>query len=422
MNAVLQAPISYVATRRLTRPGLSRAQFDLAQTRAIDRWLARSVPRVRAFAGAPARLQDLPQMNKAALMADFAAYNLPALTTDQVRAAMARDFRVGRHIVGASTGTSGNRGLFVISEAERFRWLGTMLAKTMSDLLWRQQRVAIVLPQGTALYDSANVLWQLRLRFFDLTRGPEDWQHSLQAFDPTVIVAPPKVLRHMAEQNFRLRPVRVFSAAETLDPVDRQPIEAAFGTPLEQIYMATEGLLAVTCRHGTLHLAEDSVHFELEPADGGLVTPLITSFRRDTQILARYRMNDLLRLATDPCPCGSPLQPVAEVVGRMDDCFILLGRSGRRLITPDVLRNAVLKADARITDFRIVQTGAQDIVLTLPPQLPPDAAASARADLQTLLDDRDVTARVTLHRAHLPLDLHRKLRRVERRFDPDDRS
>ncbi len=228
----------------------------------------------------------------------------------------------------------------------------------------------------------------------------------------------------MAEQAFRLTPpTRVFSAAETLDPVDRPAIEAAFGTPLEQIYMATEGLLGVTCRHGALHLAEDSVHFEFETVGGdGLVSPLISSFRRATQVLARYRMNDLLRLAPEPCACGSPLQAVSEVVGgRMDDCFHLPGHAGGpELVTPpDVLRNAVLTADPpAITDFRLVQTGARKIVLTLPPAVPSNACEAARTRLQTLLTKRQIQARVTLDRAPLPLDVSRKLRRVERRFAP----
>ena len=115
--------------------------------------------------------------------------------------------------------------------------------------------------------------------------------------------------------------------------------------------MATEGLFAVSCREGRLHLAEDSIHFEFEPAGGGLVTPLITAFRRRTQIMARYQMNDLLRLSETPCRCGSPLRAVDEVVGRMDDVFRLPSAQGDILVTPDTVRNAVLKVDRRIDDF-----------------------------------------------------------------------
>ncbi|TRD15794.1 CoF synthetase [Palleronia caenipelagi] len=422
MTPRLEALLSFLTTRWLSRAGLSRPRFEQAQARAIDRWVREAVPRVGAFADGVRRLQDLPKMDKASLMADFAAYNSPRITAGQVRSAMERDFRIGSLTVGASTGTSGNRGYFVISETERFRWLGNIVAKAIADLLWRRQRVAIILPQGTGLYDSANHFRQIHLRFFDLKVGPEGWRSEIEAFAPTVIVAPPKMLRHMAGAEFRLQPTRLFSAAETLDPVDRPLIEAGFATPLEQIYMATEGLLGVTCRHGTLHLAEESVHFEFEPAGDGLVTPLISSFRRETQILVRYRMNDLLRLAHAPCHCGSPLQAVDEVVGRMDDCFLLPGPNGQSLVTPDVLRNAVLTADPGIIDYRIVQTGAQDVELRLAPDVPVEVAERARTRLHALLEERGLCAKVGLIRAPMPLEVTRKLRRVERRFAAEGRS
>ena len=264
MIAKLQAPLSFITTRRLSRPKLRRVDFLKHQERALNRWLKHSVPNVAAFTDAPSRLAGLPVMDKAQLMANFARYNTAGVTAEQVRTTLDSGDRIGGLTVGASTGTSGNQGFFVISDAERFRWLGSILAKTMADLLWRKQRVAILLPRGTRLYDSANQIQRLQLRFFDVKQGPEALRAELEAFTPTVIVAPPKVLRVMAENAFKLRPLRVFSAAETLDPLDRPIIEAAFGVPLGQIYMATEGLLGVTCRHGRMHLAEDSVHFEFE--------------------------------------------------------------------------------------------------------------------------------------------------------------
>ena len=51
------------------------------------------------------------------------------------------------------------------------------------------------------------------------------------------------------------------SGAEVLDPIDRTVIEAATSAVrVREIYMATEGLFGASCRHGTLHLAEDAVH------------------------------------------------------------------------------------------------------------------------------------------------------------------
>ncbi|EHH10170.1 hypothetical protein MEA186_20294 [Mesorhizobium amorphae CCNWGS0123] len=177
-------------------------------------------------------------------------------------------------------------------------------------------------------------------------------------------------------------------------------------------------MFAVTCRQGGLHLAEDSVFFEFEPAGDGLVTPLVTAFRRQTQIMARYRMNDLLRLSDAPCRCGSPLRTVDEIVGRMDDVFRLASADGPILLTPDILRNAVLKADRRIDDFRLIQTAPDAIELRLAPELADEVATAAHQAVRTLLTARKATAAVALIRVPLPLETARKLRRVECRVPP----
>ncbi|MDX8466367.1 CoF synthetase [Mesorhizobium sp. VK23B] len=415
MNALAEAVGSFALTRRVSRK--SRADFERWQAAALRRFLDRDLPRAPFYRHAPARLADLPVTDKALLMARFEDFNIHGLTATEAWAALARDGRAGSLTVGASTGTSGNRGLFVISEAEKYRWLGTLLAKAAPDLLWRGMRVAVVLPQNTGLYDSARKSRLIKLAFFDLTLGPERWREALEAFDPTVIIAPPKMLRHFAIEGFRLHPKRVFSAAETLDPVDRPVIESFFKLPLDQIYMATEGLFAVTCREGGLHLAEDSVFFEFEPAGDGLVTPLVTTFRRRTQIMARYRMNDLLRLSDQPCRCGSPLRCVDEIVGRMDDVFRLDSPCGPILVTPDVLRNAVLNADRRIDDFRLIQIAPDAIELRLPLALADDAATAALQAVCSLFEGRGASTTVTLIRAPLLLETGRKLRRVECRLE-----
>ncbi|UVK53489.1 CoF synthetase [Mesorhizobium sp. AR02] len=394
----------------------SRENFERWQARALRRWLDRDLPLAPFYGMAPHHLSDLPVTDKALLMADFERFNIAGVSSTDAWTAAAGDGRLGVLTVGASTGTSGNRGLFVICEAEKYRWLGTILAKAIPDLLWRRQRVAVILPQNTGLYDTARQSRRIDLRFFDLTLGPERWRSALEAFAPTVVIGPPKILRHFAIERFRLSPLRVFSAAETLDPVDRPVIEAFFGRRLDQIYMATEGLFAVTCRQGNLHLAEDSIFFEFETAGDGLVTPLVTAFRRQTQIMARYRMNDLLRLSPTPCRCGSPLRMVDEIVGRMDDAFRLTSAQEPLLITPDILRNAVLKADRRIDDFRLIQTAPETVELHLKPDLAGDAAQAALEAVRGLFASRQARVAVEPVRSPLPLETGRKLRRVECRL------
>ena len=417
MRDLLQAGAAFARTRWTTRQGLQREKFLQWQSRQVTRWLASSLPGV-AFYGnnRPAQLQDLPIVDKALLMARFEQFNRGRITAEAGWRAFTEGCDIDGVSIGASTGTSGNRSLYAITRAERYRWLGTILAKTLPSILTRPERVAVLLPQSSSLYDAANRTRRIALAFFDLTRGTEQWQAELEAFAPTTIVAPPRVLRHLAEKSARLSPAKIYSGAETLDPMDRAVIEAYFNLSLGQIYMASEGLFATSCAHGKLHLAEDTTLFEFEPAGEGLVSPLITSFQRHYQIMARYRMNDLLRLSSAPCPCGSPLQAVDEVVGRMDDTFEFHHDGQVVLITPDILRNAVLDGAREITDFRIIRLGELQIELRLHPSLCETSARQAMAALAGAFSRRGLTPAITLIRDDMAYRTDRKLRRVENRF------
>lgn len=417
---------SYLRIRTFPLRVRSRAALTGWQEARMARWLAQDVPKVGAFqdrAGKATRLSDLPVMDKAALMADFARYNVPKITNAQGWTAFDGARRIGDYIVGASTGTSGNRGLFVISQRERFAWLGAILAKALPDFWRHRDRVAVLLPVDTPLYDSANRTRRLTLRFFDISTPLDALAPDLAAFGPTVLIAPPRVLRRLAENRPPLQPRRVFAGAETLDDLDRAVIERGFGVPLGQIYMATEGLLAVSCAHGRLHLAEDCLHFELEPAGGDLVSPIISDFSRTTQIMARYRMNDLLRLDDRPCPCRSPLLAVREVVGRQDDVFRLPSKSGTLVeLMPDILRNAVVDSDRGITDFRLVQTGTASVEASLPADCGPEIRQAVLGNLLALLDRQGVAPACTLCISDLTPHAVGKLRRVRRDWKADDQT
>lgn len=372
------------------------------------------LPFYRSFSGLP--FTSLPIIDKSILLANFAGMNRAGLDVDSIRSALAHGQElVADLVIGQSTGTSGNRGYYVISDEERFVWLGTILAKTLPDALWRRLRVAIAMPGLSSLYRSASTGSRIKLAFFDTARGVESWADELMAFSPDAIVAPPKVLRWLAE-NERLNASRIFSGAEVLDPLDRTIIETVTGRKVREIYMATEGLFGVGCAHGVLHLAEDVVHFEWEQPDpdSPLRTPIVTDFTRRTQAMIRYRMNDLLELADEPCLCGSRFQAVRRIVGRQDDTFLMSTENGARaMVTPDVLRNTVVDSHAAIQDFRIVQTEADVIVVTLADDVPPDVDALVVASLGRRLGELGIAARIDVVRG-LSVPFDSKLRRVQR--------
>jgi putative adenylate-forming enzyme len=414
---------SYLRIRSLRRFAGRRADFLAWQSGRLEQWLRNDIHRVEAFrslAGSLPTLEDIPLMEKSDLMADFSRYNVPRITNEQGWRAFEGDRRIGDLIAGASTGTSGNRGLFVISQKERFAWLGAILAKALPDFWHHRDRIAVLLPIDTPLYESANRTRILTLRFFDTNAPVGEHRADLLTFNPTVLIAPPRILRQIAEMDTDLSPRRVFSCAEKLERFDRDIIEMAFRIPLREIYMATEGLLGVTCAHGRLHLAEDCMHFSFEEKAGGLSLPIISDFSRNTQIMARYRLNDLLRLGSKGCPCGSPLQIVDEIVGREDDIFYLGGDDGGLVeLTPDLLRNTVVDSDRGILDFKLVQTGRNKLMLHLPLSVSQAVRDKVRGNLANLLQ-RHMILQSAVEVVELIPDPSMKLRRVMRQWRPSD--
>ncbi|MFM6852564.1 MAG: hypothetical protein ACKOUM_00595, partial [Sphingopyxis sp.] len=218
----------------------------------------------------------------------------------------------------------------------------------------------------------------------------------------------------------QLGATHIFSGAEVLDPLDRAIIQSATGQRVREIYMATEGLFGVGCQHGTLHLAQDVVHFEFaRPApSSALVSPIITDFTRRAQAMIRYQMNDLMELDPQPCPCGSPYQPVKRIEGRQDDVFLLADGAGTpRMVTPDVLRNAIVDSHRAITDFRIVQTGPSAMVVTLAHGVAPSINDVVARALASRLAPLNIQPQILFERG-ISVDFERKLRRVRREWSP----
>lgn len=413
-DAALFTLSAFYEARRRQKAARTRHHLLAAQHRRLDKFLAgkaADVPALAAFEGLP--LSDWPVMDKATLMADFDRYNRLGLTAAEGWAHLKAGTAPKGYAIGASTGTSGNRGLYIVSERERYRWLGTVLSRALPDVFSRKHRVAIVLPANSRLYDAANESGRLHLRFFDLGHGIDAQFAPLADFQPTVLVGPPKFLRALAESHTTLAPERVFSGAEVLDNEDRRVIEARFGVTLREIYMATEGLFAIACEHGTLHLLEDQVAFEFVPIEDSdtLVTPLITDFSRETQVMVRYRMNDVLEISDMPCRCRAPHRAIKQIHGRCDDIFTFPSYGRPVRVTPDVIRNAVLRADSRISDFRVTQIARNKVLLELKVE-EADCLPAASASLAAMFRACGAAPDITTASALLTPPSDHKLRRV----------
>jgi putative adenylate-forming enzyme len=257
--------------------------------------------------------------------------------------------------VGLSTGTSGHRGLFLVSEREKALWAGALLAKLLARGIFARERIALVLRAGSTLYDRISVL-RLQFRFVDQTQPWESIARALQDFEPTVLVAPARVLRLLADSGYPGRPRRLISVAEVLDDIDRSRIEAVFGVQVEQIYQATEGFLGSTCNQGTMHLNEPYILIEKEWLDDERTrfVPIVTDLWRTAQPVIRYRMNDVLR--TRPaCACGRAATAIDAIEGRLDDVLWLDGHRAPVPVFPDVLSRVIVAALPGLADYEVLE-------------------------------------------------------------------
>lgn len=418
----------YFRTRRLTFT--DRALLQAYQASQLKRFARRVLAKsayFRPYSALP--ITQWPLMDKALMMAQFDQMNTARLRRDELlacarRSETERDFspKVGAYSVGLSSGTSGQRGVFVISEQEQQVWAGGMLAKMLPDGVFAGERVALFLRADNNLYHSVNNRW-LSLEFYDLFAPFAAQLPRLQHQAPTIIVAPAQVLRALAlavlDQQLVLNVKKVISVAEVLDAQDRRLLEQVF-PEVGEVYQATEGFLAATCAHGTLHLNEEFLYIEPQWIDEHRFTPLITDFTRSTQPIVRYRLDDVLVRKADPCPCGQATMAIDRIEGRCDDQLLLLNRQGdKQVIFADLCTRVIANALPLTSDYRLIQQAEQRLQLVA--DCTHEALAQCHAQLVAALAQQGIaTQSLEWHltvEAVMPA-FDRKRRRIIRQVNP----
>jgi putative adenylate-forming enzyme len=424
---------------------LARWGYRFADRSALERWQKRRVDRyLRHSLGcigfyhhrARSSLEDLPVIDKPVLLANFRDLNrhdvsLETATALALRAEAQRDFRPtlpGGITVGLSSGTSGLRGVFLVSARERAAWAGTILARTLDARSLRQLlnpfaprlKVTLCLRANSNLYRSVRNV-RVRFQFCDLLEPMAQWLKDIGRYQPDILVAPASVLRQLAAAQacgtLAIHPRQVISVAEVLEPEDAHTIRSAWGCAPRQIYQCTEGLLGQTCAAGNLHLNEEFMHIEPRWLDATheRFTPLVTDFTRTTQAFARYHLDDILRVDRRACPCGKVTLRLASIEGRQDDTLWLPDARDLALqpVFPDVLRQMMVTA-ATVADYRIAQRGDEWTVQLNTPASTHDQVRREVAEAITRLCARVGWRVPTLHfAAWQPPAAGAKRRRIE---------
>ncbi|WAC19254.1 hypothetical protein OVA24_18675 [Luteolibacter sp. SL250] len=359
----------FVAARWLRRFSTRVALLSWQRER-LDGFLVRLVEEVPFYQGRPPALESLPVIGKAEMRLNFSALNRHGIHLEEAEAVALeaetrREFSPvlpGGMTVGLSSGTSGKRGVFLVSPEERQRWAGMVLAKMLSReslvrilSFWRSPlRIAFFLRADSNLYRTV-ASRRIDFRFYDLLRPLGDLAHDLEIQRPHILIAPASVLAELAGIDpLGIQPRQVISVAEVLDGRDAEAIRARFRVEPAQIYQATEGFLACTCREGRLHLNEEVLHVEPEWLDAGrtMFHPVITDFSRLSQAFVRHRLDDVLVPDGRECPCGNPSMVLARVEGRADEVLRF-----PEPVFPDVLRQALYAMPDAPDFYRIEQHG-----------------------------------------------------------------
>lgn len=368
--------------------------------------------------------QQFPLTNKSLMMNNLE----DLLTTDlDLKAAfkvaknaeISRDFspRIGDLSIGFSSGTSGSRGVHIVSDKEAANWAGFMLARGMGSSIFAKHHVALFLRANSNNYSKIGSL-RIKFSFFDLLKPMDQLIKEIEIAQPTELIAPPSVLRYLAENNCKISPKRIISAAEVLDPIDEKIISQYFSQIVHQFYTSTEGEMAATCEFGTLHLNESIMHIGKQWVDeeNGLFHPILTDFMRTTQPVIRYLQNDILVLQKEGCQCGDARTAISQVMGRSDDVFYLRKKESEQFepIVPDFIRRAVMRMNPKIEAYHAIQKSANQIEIGIQPA---NIEPLDYSGFEELFEQKNVEKAelVIVEHAHIPsVD---KLRRIHREWE-----
>lgn len=316
---------------------------------------------------------DWPIMNKSLMNQYFDEINTVKIKKDKafeiaLNAEKTRNFSplINNIAVGLSSGTSGERGLFLTSPYERDAWAGIILAKVLPHGLHSKERIAFFLRANNPLYSTINKSKSIEFNFFDLLDCFDKQINQLNKLQPTILSAPSSVLCLLAKEKHRLsiNPKRIIAVAEVLEKTAEEQISQAFNLPISQVYQCTEGFLAASHKtNNKLIMNEEFLIIEKEWIDEQRFVPVITDLMRTTQPIVRYRLDDIL-IANQ---ANSIFTELKAIEGRLGD--VCYGKNNETIqpIFADSLRQGMASSPIDFEDYFICQNSLQEFSIQVMP-------------------------------------------------------
>jgi phenylacetate-CoA ligase len=385
LRARMAAAIGGRMAAHIERLGWSAAQVAGMQRARLRALLARAIERspfhAARLAGIDpgqfdlADLPGLPVMTKAQMMDNFDEILTDRrLTRDlaeqHITASAASPALLLRdYVCLVSGGSSGLRGVFVQTAGEYAEFAASVMRRAMAAFLASGGRLADGLVIGivgaaspvhsSGLAAATASSPPVRMVPAPATLPTSAIVHRLNAAQPPALIGHASKLAELAREqtagHLRLRLRAVTSISEMLTTEDREAISEAFGVPVINMFVSTEGLAGHTDPGGGVFtFASDTCLAECvdeagRPVPDGTASArvLVTNLHNLTQPLIRYELTD--RFTPAGGSAGGFLR--ARVEGRADDVF----RYDTASVHPSTLATPLLRA-AAVREYQVRQT------------------------------------------------------------------
>lgn len=376
-----------------------------------------------------------PSINKNIMMEHFTQINTEGLTKEDVLSyAIEKEknqdylgYYKNKFVIGLSSGTSGNKGVFITPKSLTKRLPAVFLARSglrIKELPFKILFLLRVFSQG---FNDINAPF-IKLKYLSTMTAPKDIIEAINTHKINILMAPPSLLNQLIpyskEINVTLK--KVITYAEVLTQEDKAKFRKLFNTEVIEIYQASEGQIASPCKKGNLHINEDLVYIELYDKNNKLIQEpnvighkmVLTNLVNYAQPLIRYKMNDMIVL-DKPCECGSSFRTIKKVLGRHDDILYFYDHNHQlNVVYPDLFARWIITESDTIKEFQVVQEAVGRIHVYI------DTMSEFNTDIlkrriQNELSKFNLTANISvmIQPIRLPEDKN-KFKRFIRTIDP----
>jgi phenylacetate-CoA ligase len=186
------------------------------------------------------------------------------------------------------------------------------------------------------------------------------YRYNVIVADPTWLVS----LSEIAEKEGAFPLKLILAAGDRMTEVYREYVQRVWNCPVVLGYGSTEqgGGVGMEClRREAYHLDEFNFYFEIiDPDPEGYGELVVSTLARRTMPLIRYRVRDITRWISGPCPCGATLRRIAGIKGRRDEMVVMGAGNMYPEIFERVVRN--VKGIGENWQVAVLQEGIHDVL------------------------------------------------------------